>query len=386
MAITSGIFSSDVNYEQRLTPRWSRLGELVAHLKGIGLKIVLTSGSFDLVHLGHVKYLAKAKQLGDVLVVGVDGDAKIRARKGADRPMVPEQERLEMLAHQRPVDLIYLKADDEARWALIKTVRPDVLVLTEDHSYAPRPNWRSSRSSCGEVQVLERQASVTTSERIRQLYMHLGEQLGPRLAEVLPDLIDDDPQARMSDCVVAYVPVLHEGYRRFLERHAPRRAAVSDRPGALRGLSPAGEGHPRASPPSSRRPRSPRGGSASGSTVLDAAGAAASSPARAPRIAMPAEDVSYQVAERFFARCEVRLRHRVPALGQDEDGTAAAAGAREASAARAERRRRPALAELAASQTRRRGERRLVAAGGRGDAASRAGRRCGDERASAPTR
>jgi rfaE bifunctional protein nucleotidyltransferase chain/domain len=189
MAITSGIFSSDVNFEERLVPSLGALTELVAHLKGIGLRVVLTSGSFDLVHLGHVKYLAKAKELGDVLIVGVDGDAKIRRRKGDDRPMVPESERLEMLAHQRPVDVIYLKADDEARWALIKTVRPDVLVLSEDHSYS-EAEQAQLREICGDVRVLERQAAVTTSERIRQLYMHLGERLGPKLAEVLPGLID----------------------------------------------------------------------------------------------------------------------------------------------------------------------------------------------------
>lgn len=189
MAITSGIFSSNVNYDQRLIDSLQTLGEFVEHLKGIGLQVVLTSGSFDLVHLGHVKYLAKAKELGDVLIVGVDGDAKIRRRKGADRPMVPEDERLEMLAHQRPVDLIFLKRDDEERWALIKTARPDVLVLSADHSYSEGELEELGRL-CGEVQVLERQAAVTTSERIRQLYLHLGEQLGPRLAEVLPDLID----------------------------------------------------------------------------------------------------------------------------------------------------------------------------------------------------
>jgi D-beta-D-heptose 7-phosphate kinase/D-beta-D-heptose 1-phosphate adenosyltransferase len=189
MAITSGIFSSDVNYDERLIGSPAALGEFVDHLKGIGLRIVLTSGSFDLVHLGHVKYLAKAKELGDVLIVGVDGDAKIRKRKGADRPMVPEDERLEMLAHQRPVDLIYLKADDEPRWALVKTVRPDVLVLSADHSYSAE-ELEELGQICGSVRVLERQAAVTTSERIRQLYMHLGEQLGPRLAEVLPNLID----------------------------------------------------------------------------------------------------------------------------------------------------------------------------------------------------
>jgi D-beta-D-heptose 7-phosphate kinase/D-beta-D-heptose 1-phosphate adenosyltransferase len=189
MAITSGIFSSEVKFEERLVGSLAQLEALVAHLKGIGLRVVLTSGSFDLVHLGHVKYLAKAKELGDVLIVGVDGDAKIRARKGEDRPMVPQDERLEMLAHQRPVDLIYLKGDDEPRWALIKAVGPDVLVLSTDHSYEER-ELGELEEICGEVRVLERQASVTTSERIRQLYMHLGEQLGPRLAEVLPDLIE----------------------------------------------------------------------------------------------------------------------------------------------------------------------------------------------------
>ena len=139
---------------------------------------MLTSGSFDLIHLGHVKYLARAKELGGILVVGVDSDAKIRRRKGDDRPMVPEAERLELLAHQRPVDLIYLKHDDEPRWALIKAVEPDVLVLTADHSYSDEDLRGAARSS-GEIEVLERQASVTTSERIRQMYMHLGERLGP---------------------------------------------------------------------------------------------------------------------------------------------------------------------------------------------------------------
>lgn len=189
MAITSGIFSSDVNFEQRLMPSLEQLAELAEHLRGIGLRLVLTSGSFDLVHLGHVKYLAKAKELGDVLIVGVDSDAKIRHRKGEDRPMVPESERLEMLAHQRPVDVIFLKADDEERWALIRSVRPDVLVLSTDHSY-DEDEQVELREICGEVRILERQAAVTTSERIRQLYMHLGERLGPKLAEVLPGLID----------------------------------------------------------------------------------------------------------------------------------------------------------------------------------------------------
>jgi D-beta-D-heptose 7-phosphate kinase/D-beta-D-heptose 1-phosphate adenosyltransferase len=188
--ISSGIFSSEANFEERMVGSLEALQDVVTHLRGIGLRIVLTSGSFDLIHLGHVKYLAHAKSLGDVLIVGVDSDERIRDRKkGADRPLVPEQERLELLAHQRPVDLLYLKQETDPRWALIKAVEPDVLVLTADHSYS-EDDLAELGKICGEITVLERQAGITTSERIRQIYMHLGERLGPKLAEVLPGLTD----------------------------------------------------------------------------------------------------------------------------------------------------------------------------------------------------
>jgi rfaE bifunctional protein nucleotidyltransferase chain/domain len=189
MAANSGILSPDVNFEDRLIPTLEEMTRTVTHLKGLGYTVVLTSGSFDLIHLGHVKYLARAKQFGDVLAVGVDSDAKIQRRKGPDRPMVPQDERLEMLAYQRPVDLIYLKDDGEETWALIKAVEPDVLILTADHSYS-EDHLQALGEFCGRIEVVERQASVTTSERIRQMYMNLGERLGPRLAEVLPGLID----------------------------------------------------------------------------------------------------------------------------------------------------------------------------------------------------
>lgn len=186
---SSGILSPDVNFEDRLIGSLEEMTRTVTHLKGLGYPIVLTSGSFDLIHLGHVKYLQRAKEFGGVLVVGVDSDAKIRRRKGDDRPMVPQDERLELLAHQRPVDMIYLKGEDEERWGLIKAVQPDVLVLTEDHSYSPN-DQRELLEFVGRIEVVPRQASVTTSERIRQMYMHMGERLGPKLAEVLPGLID----------------------------------------------------------------------------------------------------------------------------------------------------------------------------------------------------
>lgn len=190
MAATSGVLSPDVNFADRLVPSLEEMTRVVSHLRGLGYRIVLTSGSFDLIHLGHVKYLARAKELGGILVVGVDSDAKIRRRKGDDRPMVPEEERLELLAHQRPVDLIYLKRDEDPQWGLIRAVEPEVLVLTADHSYTPE-QLTALEEVVGEVVVLERQSSVTTSERIRQMYMNLGDKLGPKLAEILPGLIDE---------------------------------------------------------------------------------------------------------------------------------------------------------------------------------------------------
>ena len=184
-----GIIDPGVNFSDRLIGSLEEMTRTIGHLRGLGYRIVLTSGSFDLIHLGHVKYLAKAKELGEILVVGVDSAAKLRRRKGEDRPMVPEVERLELLAHQRPVDIIFLKDVDEERWGLIKAVRPDVLVVSEDHGYS-EADQQALLEFCGRVEVLERQASVTTSERIRQMYMHMGERLGPKLAEVLPGLID----------------------------------------------------------------------------------------------------------------------------------------------------------------------------------------------------
>jgi rfaE bifunctional protein nucleotidyltransferase chain/domain len=189
VAVATRILSPEANFDARLVDSLDELTRLVTHLKGLEMRIGVTSGSFDLIHLGHVKYLARAKELCDVLIVGVDSDAKIRRRKGEDRPMVPQQERLEMLAYQRPVDLIYLKEEGDERWGLIKAAEPDVLVLTQDHSYSDG-DLAELRGICGSIEVVPRQASVTTSERIRQMYMHMGERLGPKLAEVLPGLID----------------------------------------------------------------------------------------------------------------------------------------------------------------------------------------------------
>ena len=108
-----------------------------------------------------------------------------------------------------------------------------------------RRTWRRCASSCGRIEVVQRQASVTTSERIRQMYMHLGERLGPKLAEVLPGLIDSILQPAMSEAVARLRPGAPRGLPALPRAHGRGRPLLPDRAGALRRLPAAGEGHPR---------------------------------------------------------------------------------------------------------------------------------------------
>ena len=74
----------------------NKITELVNVYKENGNKVVLTFGSWDMLHVGHMKYIEEAKKMGDILIVGVDSDAKISARKGKDRPIVKQKERIEI--------------------------------------------------------------------------------------------------------------------------------------------------------------------------------------------------------------------------------------------------------------------------------------------------
>ena len=167
------------------------LKTVVTSLRALGSKIVLTQGSYDLVHIGHARYLDTAKKHGDVLIVGIDNDDKIRSRKGPDRPVVPEDERLEMVLHLRAVDFVFLKKADDPKWNLIKTVHPDVLIAVED-TYSPE-EIKELQNHCGEVVVLERQATTSTSAKIRLMQLKtakkLEEALTPKLLKVLQETL-----------------------------------------------------------------------------------------------------------------------------------------------------------------------------------------------------
>ena len=190
MAASTGILSPNVNFAERLIPSLEEMTRTVTHLKGLGYAVVLTSGSFDLIHLGHVKYLEAAKQQGDVLVVGVDSDEKIRRRKGVTRPAVPEDERLRMVTHQRGVGLVALKNAEDERWALIRAVRPDVLVATED-TYTADEIAELESQYCGRVEVLRRMATISTSARLRLVYLDLAATLADRLPAFIREVVGE---------------------------------------------------------------------------------------------------------------------------------------------------------------------------------------------------
>ncbi len=187
---TSGLFEDASNFELRYVADYARITEIVEALRVLGIKVVLTMGTFDILHEGHSMYLEAARAFGDFLIVGVDSDEKVRRRKGVWRPAVPELERLRMVTHQRGVGLVTLKAADEPRWSLINAVRPDVLVATAD-TYSPEEIAELESKSCGKVEVLDRMATVSTSARLRLLQLGLGERMSQRLSERLPDLLQD---------------------------------------------------------------------------------------------------------------------------------------------------------------------------------------------------
>lgn len=107
---------------------------LTTHARAAGKRVVFTNGVFDLLHPGHVRYLQQARALGDVLVVAINSDRSVRATKGADRPITPEEERAEILAALDCVDAVTV-FDEETPFNVINELQPDVLVKGADWAH-----------------------------------------------------------------------------------------------------------------------------------------------------------------------------------------------------------------------------------------------------------
>ena len=191
--LDKSIFGQTSNFNKRYISDYLKLKETISHCKGLGLRIVLTQGTYDMVHIGHARYFEEAKKHGDILVIGVDSDEKVRARKGPERPVVPQEERLEMVAHLRPVDVVVLKELLHPKWHLIKTVRPDVLIATKE-TYSQK-QLKELKKYCGEVIVLEPMATTSTSAKIRKLQIgtakSLGQALTPKIMNIIEEVLGD---------------------------------------------------------------------------------------------------------------------------------------------------------------------------------------------------
>ena len=109
----------------------STLSSIVNTLKQDGKRIVFTNGCFDIIHVGHVRYLKEARELGDVLVVGLNSDISVRTIKGNNRPIVPQGERAEVLSSLKYVDYVVIFGEPDP-YNTIAAIKPDVLVKGGD--------------------------------------------------------------------------------------------------------------------------------------------------------------------------------------------------------------------------------------------------------------
>lgn len=107
--------------------------KITRRARSLGKKVVTTSGCFDLLHLGHVRYLERAKSLGDILIVGVNSDKSVKRNKGPRRPLVPQKERAELLVALKPVDFVFIFDEETpARW--IQKIKPTIFAKGRDYT------------------------------------------------------------------------------------------------------------------------------------------------------------------------------------------------------------------------------------------------------------
>lgn len=141
-----------------------RRGEVYRH----NFKIVFTNGVFDILHAGHVDYLAKARSCGDALVVGVNRDASVRRLKGKGRPVNSESDRARVIAALKPVDFVVLFSEDTPE-KLIRIIQPDVLVKGADYKVAEIVGADFVKSYGGEVKRVRLTPGRSTSAVIKKL-------------------------------------------------------------------------------------------------------------------------------------------------------------------------------------------------------------------------
>lgn len=157
----------DMTY--KVVKDYKKLSEIINAYKTLGKRVICTIGSWDMLHIGHLRYLHKAKSEGDILVVGADSDRAIKIYKNNPlRPVIPEDERMEMLSYQNFVDYVTLVDDvngkGEWQMGLLEAIEPDVFVAIKE-SYPP-DQIKEINKHVGKIKILKRQAEKTSTTLI----------------------------------------------------------------------------------------------------------------------------------------------------------------------------------------------------------------------------
>ncbi len=146
----------------------NRLIARVAIARKHGARIVLANGCFDILHVGHVRYLEAARALGDLLVVGINADEQVRQLKGPGRPFVSERERAEVIASLRAVDLVIIFAEPTVT-ALLTALRPDIHAKGTDYTEETVPERAVVRAYGGRVAIVGDPKDHSSSQMVVQL-------------------------------------------------------------------------------------------------------------------------------------------------------------------------------------------------------------------------
>ena len=166
---------SDLNGIQNKVVIADKLESILNERRKKGDKIVFTNGCFDVLHVGHVRYLLQARMMGDLLVVGLNSDQSVRLLKGDKRPLVPEGERAELLSHLASVDYICL-FDELRPDRLIERVKPGIHVKGGDYRAEDLPEAKTVERFGGEVVVVglvEGKSTTNIIDKIIKLHAAL---------------------------------------------------------------------------------------------------------------------------------------------------------------------------------------------------------------------
>ena len=151
----------------------SELVDTIAASREAGSTIVLANGCFDLFHVGHLRYLAGAKQVGDILVVGINSDRQTRLLKGSDRPFINEKERAEIVSSLACVDFVTI-FDEPTVENLIRTLKPDFHAKGTDYTTDTVPERDIVREYGGKVAIVGDPKDHSTTEMLEKLKTERG--------------------------------------------------------------------------------------------------------------------------------------------------------------------------------------------------------------------